>query len=68
MINENMRLLNEANSLFIQKKFDKRFIFILICSYQIFQRTKSIILYALFCDISIEDEIKAISLFDYFTV
>ncbi len=66
MINEN-RLLNEANSFFAQKKFDKAlFLYSQLSSN--FPENKEYPVYALFCDIASEDEEKAISLFDYFSV
>ena len=64
MINEN-RVLNEANSLFTQRKFDKAlFLYSLLISN--FPNNEEYPKYALLCDISIEDENKAIALFDYF--
>ena len=64
MINEN-RVLNEANSLFTQRKFDKAlFLYFLLISN--FPNNEEYPIYALLCDISIEDENKAIALFDYF--
>lgn len=64
MINEN-RVLNEANSLFTQRKFDKAlFLYSLLISN--FSNNEEYSIYALLCDISIEDENKAIALFDYF--
>ena len=66
MINEN-RLLNEANSFFTQKKFEKAlFLYSQLSSN--FPQNKEYPIYALFCDIATEDEEKAISLFDYFTI
>ena len=66
MINEN-RLLNEANSFFTQRKFDKAlFLYSQLSSN--FPENKEYPVYALFCDIASEDEEKAISLFDYFSV
>jgi len=66
MINEN-RLLNEANSFFTQKEFDKALFLYSQLSFN-FPNNKEYPIYALFCDIASEDEEKAISLFDYFTV
>ena len=66
MINEN-RLLNEANSFFIQKKFDKALFLYSQLSFN-FPDNKEYPIYALFCDIASEDEAKALSLFDYFCV
>lgn len=64
MINEN-RVLNEANSLFTQRKFDKAlFLYSLLISN--FPNNEEYPIYALLCDISIEDENKAVALFDYF--
>lgn len=64
MINEN-RVLDEANSLFTQRKFDKAlFLYSLLISN--FPNNEEYPIYALLCDISIEDENKAIALFDYF--
>ena len=66
MINEN-RLLNEANSFFTQRKFDKAlFLYSQLSSN--FPDNKEYPIYALFCDIASEDEQKALSLYDYFSV
>ena len=66
MINEN-RLLNEANSFFTQRKFDKAlFLYSQLSSN--FPENKEYEIYALFCDLASEDEIKAMSLFDYFSI
>lgn len=66
MINEN-RIFENANSLFIQKKFKEAlFNYSLLISN--FPDNKEYPIYALLCDISIEDESKALSLFDYFSV
>lgn len=66
MINEN-RVLENANSLFIQKKFDEAlFLYSLLISNS--PQNNEYRLYALFCDIALEDENKAISLFDYYTI
>lgn len=66
MINED-RLLNEANSFFTQKKFEKAlFLYSQLSSN--FPLNKEYPIYALFCDIASEDEEKAISLYDYFTI
>ena len=66
MINEN-RLLNEANSLFVQKRFDEAlFLYSQLSSN--FPQNKEYPIYALFCDIATEDVQKAISLYDYFSV
>jgi tetratricopeptide (TPR) repeat protein len=66
MINEN-RLLNEANSLFTQRKFDKALFLYSQLSSQ-FPENQEYPIYALFCDIASEDEAKALSLYDYFSV
>ena len=66
MINED-RLLNEANSFFTQRKFDKAlFLYSQLSSN--FPDNKEYPIYALFCDIASEDEQKALSLYDYFSV
>ena len=66
MINES-RLLNEANSFFTQKKFQKAlFLYSQLSSN--FPENKEYQIYALFCDLASEDEIKAMSLFDYFSI
>jgi len=66
MINES-RLLNEANSFFLERKFDKAlFLYSQLSSN--FPSNKEYPVYALFCDIASEDEEKALSLFDYFSV
>lgn len=66
MINEN-RLLNEANNFFAEKKFDKAlFIYSQLSSN--FPQNKEYPIYALFCDIASEDEEKAQSLYDYFSI
>ena len=66
MVNEN-RLLNEANSLFTQKKFEKALFLYSQLSSQ-FPQNEEYPIYALFCDIASEDEEKALSLYDYFSV
>ncbi len=66
MINED-RLLNEANSFFTQRKFEKAlFLYSQLSSN--FPQNKEYPIYALFCDIATEDEEKAISLYDYFAI
>jgi len=66
MINKS-RLLEDANSLFIQRKFDEALLlYSLLVSH--FPENKEYRLYSLFCDIALEDESKAIALFDYFTI
>lgn len=66
MINES-RLFNEANALFLDKKFEKAlFIYSQLSSN--FPDNKEYPVHALFCDVASEDVDKAISLFDYFSV
>jgi tetratricopeptide (TPR) repeat protein len=66
MINES-RVLNEANSFFTQKEFNKAlFLYSQLSSN--FPQNKEYPIYALFCDIASEDEEKAISLYDYFSI
>jgi len=66
MVNES-RLLNEANSFFTQKKFEKAlFLYSQLSSN--FPDNKEYPIYALFCDIASEDVQKAMSLYDYFSV
>ncbi len=61
------RLLEEANSFFVNKDYDKAlFIYSQLVSND--QQNREYQLYAIFCDIASEDELKAISLFDYFTI
>ena len=60
-------LFNEANSFFIEKKFDKAlFIYSQLSSE--FPENREYPVYALFCDIASEDMEKAQSLFDYFSI
>ena len=66
MINES-RLLNEANSFFTQRKFEKALFLYSQLSSE-FPDNKEYQIYALFCDIASEDEEKAMSLYDYFVV
>ena len=66
MINEN-RLFNEANAFFTEKKFEKALFIYSLLSYE-FPENKSYPVYALLCDIASEDEEKAFSLFDYFSI
>ena len=66
MINES-RLLNEANSFFTQKKFEKALFLYSQLSSE-FPDNKEYQIYALFCDVASEDEEKAMSLYDYFVV
>lgn len=66
MVNES-RLLDEANSLFIQKRFQEAlFLYSLLISY--FPNNPEYKVYALLCDIATEDVSKAIALFDYFSI
>lgn len=66
MINQK-RLLDSANSLFIQKKFDEAlFLYSQLAS--AFPYNQEYKTYALFCDLAIEDEQKALALYDYFTI
>jgi tetratricopeptide (TPR) repeat protein len=66
MINES-RVLNEANSFFTQKEFNKA-LFLYSQLSSSFPQNKEYPIYALFCDIASEDEEKAISLYDYFSI
>lgn len=66
MINSN-RLFNEANALFLEKKFEKA-LFIYSQLSSTFPDNKEYPIYALFCDVASEDIEKAMSLFDYFTI
>lgn len=66
MINED-RLLNEANSLFLQKDLKKLYFY--IHSYhQIFQIIKNILFMHFFVILLVKMYQKALSLYDYFTV
>ncbi len=66
MINET-RLLNKANTFFSEQQYDKAiFLYGQLASQ--FPTKQEYKIYALFCDIASEDEQKAISLFDYFSV
>ncbi|BAK72526.1 MAG: hypothetical protein AB7S49_08425 [Arcobacter sp.] len=66
MINES-RLLDEANSLFVQKRFDEAlFLYSQLSSN--FPKNKEYPIYALFCDVASEDVQKAMSLYDYFSI
>jgi len=61
------RLLDEANAYFINKDYDQAlFTYSQLVSQ--YPEVKEYKLYAIFCDIASEDEAKAISLFDYFTI
>ncbi|AXX91564.1 hypothetical protein CPU12_05005 [Malaciobacter molluscorum LMG 25693] len=66
MINER-RLLNEANSYFLNKEYDKA-LFIYSQLSSLFPKKEEYKVYSLFCDIATEDEQKALSLYDYFCV
>lgn len=66
MINEN-RLFNEANKFFLEKKFEKA-LFIYSQLSSSFPDNQEYPIFALFCDIANEDEQKAISLYDYFSI
>ncbi len=66
MINEN-RLLNEANTFFAERKFEKA-LFLYSQLSSAFPDNKEYPIYALFCDIASEDVDKAVSLYDYFTI
>lgn len=66
MINEN-KLLNDANSLFLQREFEKALFLYSQLSSQ-FPNKKEYAVYALFCDIASEDSEKALSLYDYFSI
>jgi len=61
------RLLDEANAYFVNKDYDQAlFTYSQLVSQ--YPNKKEYKLYAIFCDIASEDEAKAISLFDYFTI
>ncbi|MFA7084186.1 MAG: hypothetical protein WC141_06575 [Arcobacteraceae bacterium] len=66
MINE-ARLLNDAHTLFSKQKYDKA-LFLYGQLNSLFPSKKEYQMYALFCDIASEDEQKATSLFDYFSI
>lgn len=66
MINEN-RVLNDAHSLFAQRRFEKA-LFLYSLLVDNFPQKDEYKIYALFCDIAVEDASKAIALFDYFTI
>ncbi|RXJ98711.1 hypothetical protein CRU98_08065 [Arcobacter sp. CECT 8986] len=66
MVNER-RLLNEANSYFLNKEYDKA-LFIYSQLSSLFPKKEEYKIYSLFCDIATEDEQKALSLYDYFSV
>jgi tetratricopeptide (TPR) repeat protein len=66
MINEN-RVLNDAHSLFAQRRFEKA-LFLYSLLVDNFPQKEEYKIYALFCDIALEDASKAIALFDYFTI
>lgn len=66
MVNEK-RLLNKANSYFVNKEFDKA-LFLYSQLNSLYPTNQEYPLYAIFCDIASEDSQKAMSLYDYFTV
>ncbi len=66
MINEN-RVLNDAHSLFAQRRFEKA-LFLYSLLVDNFPQKEEYKIYALFCDIALEDPSKAIALFDYFSI
>lgn len=66
MINEN-RVLNDAHSLFAQRRFEKA-LFLYSLLVDNFPQKDEYKIYALFCDIAVEDASKAIALFDYFSI
>ncbi|RXJ95243.1 hypothetical protein CRU94_05765 [Arcobacter sp. AHV-9/2010] len=66
MINEN-RVLNDAHSLFAQRRFEKA-LFLYSLLVDNFPQKDEYKIYALFCDIALEDASKAIALFDYFSI
>lgn len=66
MINEK-KLLNSANEFFLNKKFDKA-LFVYAQLSSLYPSNKEYPIYALFCDIANDDEEKALSLYDYFSV
>ena len=61
------RLLNEANAYFLDKAYDKA-LFIYSQLSSAFPQNQEYPIYAMLCDLTSEDESKAISLFDYFAV
>ncbi|PPK62281.1 hypothetical protein B0F89_10452 [Malaciobacter marinus] len=65
MINEK-RLLNEANSYFLNKEYDKA-LFLYSQLSSLFPLKREYKVYAIFCDIASEDEQKALTLYDYFS-
>jgi tetratricopeptide (TPR) repeat protein len=66
MISEK-KLLDSAHTYFSQKQFDKA-IFLYAQLSSLFPKNIEYAIYALFCDVASEDEEKAQSLFDYFTI
>lgn len=66
MINEK-RLLNEANTFFLNRNFDKA-LFIYSQLSSLFPKNREYAVFATLCDLSSEDEDKAMSLFDTFTI
>lgn len=66
MINEK-KLLNSANEFFLAKDFEKAlFIYAQLAS--LYPDNKEYPIYALLCDVASDDEEKALSLYDYFSV
>lgn len=66
MINEK-KLLNSANEFFLNKEFDKA-LFNYAQLTSLYPNNKEYPMYALFCDVGNDDEEKALSLYDYFSV
>jgi len=66
MVNE-QRLLNDANTLFLSKKFKKAlFLYSQLLAIQPLNEEYKI--FAILCDIASEDKEKALSLFDYYSI
>jgi len=66
MLNEK-RLLNDANTLFLNKEF-KKALFMYSELLYIAPLNEEYKIYAILCDIAIEDDEKALSLYDYYSV
>ena len=66
MVNEK-RLLNDANTLFLNKEF-KKALFLYSELLYLDPLNEEYKIYAIFCDIAIEDVEKALSLYDYYSV
>ena len=66
MVNEK-RLLNDANTLFLNKEF-KKALFLYSELLYLSPLNEEYKIYAIFCDIAIEDVEKALSLYDYYSV